>query len=70
MTKEKIYRYIGRNGFISSPVKLEKIDPIEMVRLVASTGKILTDGNEKVYSITVFEDELSDWKEIDDVGQK
>ena len=70
MTKEKMYRYLGRNGSITSPIKLENIAPIPMVSLIASKGKILTNGNEKTYAIVVFEDELSDWEEIDDIGQK
>lgn len=69
MVKEKMYRYLGRNGTITSPIKLENIDPILMVKLKASQGKILTDGNRKVSSIVVFEDEVSNWEEIDSVGQ-
>ena len=70
MTKEKMYRYLGRNGNITSPIKLENIDPIPMIALRASTGKILTNGNENIYAVVIFEDELSDWEEIDDIGQK
>ena len=70
MLSKKMYRYLGRNGSITSPIKLENIAPIPMVSLIASKGKILTNGNEKTYAIVVFEDELSDWEEIDDIGQK
>lgn len=70
MITKKIYRYLGRNGIITSPIQLENISPILMVELKANQGKILTDGMKKVYSIIVFEDELSNWKEIDDIGQE
>lgn len=69
MVKEKQYRYLGRNGTITTPIKLEQIDPIIMFCLKAQTGKVLTDGVRKVYSITVFEDEVENWIEIDDNGQ-
>jgi hypothetical protein len=36
MVKEKMYRYLGRNGTITSPIKIENIDPILMVKLKAS----------------------------------
>ena len=71
MTTQKMYRYLGRNGSITTGIKLENIDPILMVNLKASTGKILTDGVKKVYSVIVFEDEIDNWTEIDDIdGQK
>ena len=69
MNTEKMYRYLGRNGTITSPILLENATPIEMKKLIASQGKILTDGNKFVYSITVFLDEVADWQEIDDIGQ-
>lgn len=70
MLSKKMYRYLGRNGNITSEVLLEQISPIPMIKLQASRGKILTNGAVKTYSVIVFEDELSDWEEIDDIGQK
>ena len=70
MIREKMYRYLGRNGTITSNIQLENIAPIHMVKLSASVGKILTDGNKKLYSVTVFEDEVANWYEIDDIGQE
>jgi hypothetical protein len=35
MVKEKQYRYLGRNGTITTPIKLEQIDPIIMFCLKA-----------------------------------
>ena len=44
MIKSKMYRYLGRNGIITSPILLENMEPIPMLNLRASKGKILTDG--------------------------
>ena len=42
MFSQKMYRYLGRNGIITTPIKLEEIAPISMVQLKAENGKILT----------------------------
>lgn len=70
MIKSKMYRYLGRNGTITSPVLVDPTAPIPMVSLVAEKGHVLTNGVKTVYSIIVFEDEVADWTEIDDIGQK
>lgn len=69
MVTEKMYRYLGRNGTITTAIKLENIDPILMLQLKAEKGKILTNGIQKVYSVIVFADERDEWTEIEDFGQ-
>lgn len=66
MVKTKMYRYLGRNGTITSPILLEKIEPIAMLVLKASEGKVLTDGNVKVKEKMIFAEELEEWSEIDE----
>ena len=66
MITQKMYRYLGRNGTITSRILLENISPIEMISLQASQGKILTNGQQKVYSVLVFTDEVDDWYEIEE----
>lgn len=66
MKKTKYYRYLGRNGTITSIVLLEQVTPIPMYELKASQGKILTNGEETAAIKMVFLDELEDWYEIDD----
>lgn len=44
MKKTKLYRYIGRNGIITSPVLLDGISYLQMYRLSAKSGYALTDG--------------------------
>jgi hypothetical protein len=69
MIKNKIYRYLGRNGMITTPVLLEGVTPIIMYRLIADNNKILTNGTIKTTQVDVFEDELNDWHEINSDGQ-
>lgn len=64
-----MYRYLGRNGIITTDIYLEQITPIPMIRLAAEKGKILTDGQKTVFSIVIFEDEIENWQEIDYSGQ-
>ena len=66
MIKSKMYRYLGRNGIITSPILLEKIEPITMYELLAGEGKILSNGEQFAKAKLVFADELEDWIEIDD----
>lgn len=65
MVSEKMYKYIGRNGSITSTVLLENVSPIAMRRLMASSGKLLTNGRKRVKEVIVFEDEVEDWYEIE-----
>ena len=65
MIKNKIYRYLGRNGMVTTPVLLEGVTPINMFRLIAESGKLLTNGKVSVAQIDVFEDEIENWTEID-----
>lgn len=66
MTKTKMYRYLGRNGIITSPILLDKVEPIVMYELHADTDKVLTNGSSFLKATLVFEDEIKDWVEIDD----
>jgi hypothetical protein len=65
MTKQVIYKYLGTNGVIESPVHLEDIYYVRLLRLTADKGKILTDGTRQVLSVKIPEEELENWSEID-----
>lgn len=67
MKKIKMYRYLGRNGIITSPILLEKIDHIAMYSLTADNAKILTNGETQSKSVLCFAEDLDQWTEI---GQK
>lgn len=66
MIKKDLYRYIGRNGIITSLVYLEDAKYYPMYRLIADEDKVLTDGELKVKSIDIFAEDLSKWTEIED----
>lgn len=64
MTKQKVYRYLGRNGMITTPVLLEGVNPIIMYRLNADANMRLTNGIITVLSVDIFEDDVDNWYEI------
>lgn len=64
MTKNKIYRYLGRNGIITTPILIEGTSPILMYRLTADADMVLSNGKIHVNMIDVFNDELENWFEI------
>ena len=64
MTKSKIYRYLGRNGMVTTPILLEGASPIIMYRLTADEGMILSNGQTHARMIDVFDDEVENWFEI------
>ena len=65
MIKKDLYRYIGRNGIITSLVHLEDAKYYPMYRLTANEGKMLTNGELTVKSIDIFVEELDKWTEIE-----
>ena len=70
MKKEKMYRYLGRNGMITTHVELIDIQPLSMVKLSSEAGFLLTDGEKTAYSITVFPEEVEQWYEIENPNYK
>lgn len=66
MIKTVIYTYLGTNGTISTPIYLEGIYSVKNYNLIAEMGKVLTkDGINTYGHITVPENELDQWYEID-----
>lgn len=66
MTKVKKYKYLGRNGVLVTRILIDGVNYIPMMTLTADAGKILTNGETTVYSITVEADEVNLWREIPD----
>ena len=66
MIKKDLYRYIGRNGIITSLVHLDDAKFYPMYRLFADEGKMLTNGELKVKSIDIFIEDLDKWTEINE----
>ena len=67
MKQTVMYRYLGVNGVIDSPVLLEGIYSVKSVSLVADEGMVLTkDGKTFVKSVRVPESEVALWREVKD----
>ena len=66
MTKIKKYKYLGRNGILVTRILIDGANYIPMITLTADSGKILTNGEQKTYSITVELEEVDLWREIPD----
>lgn len=66
MIKTKMYRYLGRNGILTTKILLDDIKHIPMVELRAAPGHILTNGMITLYVICVEESEVDQWREIAD----
>ena len=64
MTKEIIYKYLGTNGVIESPVYLEGIYSVRINILMADEGFMLTDGERLERIVRCSDEEVSKWKEI------
>lgn len=65
MTKYELYRYLGVNGVIESPIYIEGVYCIKLCKLVASSGHLLTNGLERVQTITVPAAEADEWTEVE-----
>lgn len=69
MEKIKLYQYVGDNGLLLTPVKIEGANYQAKLRLVAAEGYQLTKDKVNYYnSVTIPESEESEWKEVK--GQK
>lgn len=65
MTKQVLYKYLGTNGVIESPVHLEDIYYVRINVLIADQDKILTNGTEFKSAVRCSDDEVSEWREVD-----
>ena len=65
MKKINRYRYVGKNGFITSSVLLENINHIKMYTLIADVGKVLTDGYQYLNQVQIFAEDLDNWTEVE-----
>ena len=67
MKQTTMYRYLGVNGVIDSPVLLEGIYSVKTIRLTADDGKALTeDGKVLVHAANVPVSEVGEWREVED----
>lgn len=64
MTKQVLYRYLGTNGVIESPVHLEDIYYTRINILTADKGKILSDGKVQKVQVRCSDEEVPQWVEV------
>ena len=69
MIKQIMYEYLGTNGSICSPVHLEDIYYIRKYKLIADDKKLLVKVSRKEKSVLIPEDDLDNWKEVEE-GQE
>lgn len=65
MIKQVMYKYLGTNGTILTPVHLEDVYYVRSIKLIAESGKSLTDGKRIEKSVLVQEEDVENWSEID-----
>lgn len=65
MTKQVLYKYIGTNGILETPIHLEDIYFVRVNCLYADPGKILTNGTRTETFVKVSDEEVASWTEID-----
>lgn len=70
MTKQVIYRYMGTNGILETPIHLEDVYFTRLFVLTADKGKVLFNGTQVLNTVKVPEEEVSSWKEVIPRGQK
>lgn len=64
MVTNTLYRYLGTNGVIESPVHLEDIYYVRLKELIAEGRNQLTNGIRTTKRVVVPEDEVNQWHEI------
>ena len=57
MKKTVIYRYLGTNGVIETPIHIEDTYYVRLIDLKADEGKILTNGEYKTYFVRIPEED-------------
>ena len=64
MKKQVIYKYLGTNGIIESPVHLEDTYYVRLLNITADEGYQLTNGSVYKKSVRIPEEELENWREV------
>lgn len=64
MTKRLLYRYLGTNGVLDTPIRIPDAHYVVMCELVADSRHILVRDDRKEYRVIVPEDEVSEWSEV------
>lgn len=66
MKKTVIYKYLGTNGVLETPIHIEDTYYVRLIDLKADENMILTNGERKTYFTRVPEEEVYLWYEVID----
>ena len=66
MKKIKKYRYLGLNGILTTFIQLNNVPCDTIYVLQADEGKLLTNGERIEKTVSIHEDNLVCWHEIED----
>ena len=66
MKKIPLYRYMGLNGILDTPILLEDTPYTLRYRLIADNGYYLFNSTiaKKALIVDVYEDSIDEWKEV------
>ena len=64
MKKQVFYRYLGTNGILVTPIHLEGIYKVKLIKLIADPDKMLSKDNILRNSVLIPEEEVEDWVEV------
>lgn len=67
MRKQKMYKYIGYNGTVTTHVLLDGVNHQVVYELKADDGKYLTNGKRKMRVVIADEDSINNWIEIEGI---
>lgn len=71
MNKINLYCYKEEDGSTTvTPVQRNENDVAVRYRLVADDGKILKKNDDLTFVVDVFEEDIKNWEEIDDIHQE
>ena len=65
MVKTVLYTYLGTNGTVTTPIQLPNVYCVKKYQLIADEGKMLTNGENYYSAITVTQEDLDNWYEVD-----
>ncbi len=64
MKVRKLYKYIGRNGSVTTPILLDDAKYIPLVELRADPGYVLKNNGVTKQSVVVYIDDAELWNEV------
>ncbi len=64
MKKNVIYRYLGANGVVDTPIRIEGAYSVKMYELIAEGRHTLSNGDVQINRVVIPQEDLELWHEI------